>query len=193
MSYRIKKIFYTIQGEGYWSGNAAVFARFSGCHRSCRWCDTDFSGGEQMDAIAIADNVAKYGCRHIVLTGGEPCIQVDAELIGAIRGALPGAFLQIETAGDHPYPAVDWLTVSPKTPPGKLFNDWRRADELKLVYPQDGISPEMFAGQKPRLKWLQPCDDGEMTKTHMSMCVDYVMANPEWRISVQTHKVLGCE
>lgn len=206
--YAVKEIFYTLQGEGANAGRAAVFCRFAGCNlwsgreadrdtASCRFCDTDFvgmdgeGGGKFADAAALASAVltAWQGGtddRFVVLTGGEPALQVDAELVSALHGK---AFtVAIETNGTLPLPpGLDWICVSPKA-----GNELRQTsgDELKLVYPQSGITPEQFLSLAFPRRYLSPMD-GPDVAANTAAAVAYCKANPAWRLSLQTHKMLG--
>ncbi len=213
MSYAVKEIFYTLQGEGMQAGRPAVFCRFSGCNlwsgresdRSeavCRFCDTDFvgtdgtSGGRYADAEALADMVASFwphgeaaggGRPFVVCTGGEPLLQLDEALVDALHAR--GFEVAIETNGTiAPAPAgIDWICVSPKQgAPLKLTS----GDELKLVVPQAGQTPEMFEGLGFRHFLVQAMDSAdrvENTRLAVQICLD----RPRWRLSVQTHKHLG--
>lgn len=208
MSYAVKEMFLTLQGEGMQAGRRAVFLRFSGCNlwtgreqdratAVCRFCDTDFVGtdGENGARYADADAVAAragelWGAdrahAYIVCTGGEPLLQLDAALIDALHGA--GFEIAVETNGTLPAPAgIDWLCVSPKAGSEVVQ---RSGDELKLVWPQDGIDPAELTRWKFAHFLIQPmdCDEGEAA---MAAAMDYVRAHPEWRLTLQTHKMLG--
>ncbi len=208
MSYSVKEIFYTIQGEGYHAGAAAVFLRFTGCNLwsgreadrprgpgSCAaWCDTDFVGGAAFpDAAAVADAVAdEWGTaedpdrRIVVCTGGEPLLQLDTGLVGALHAR--GFAVHVETNGTVPPPAgVDWLCVSPKAGTEVLV---RSGDELKLVYLQRGLEPEAVAGWDFGRFSLQPMDGPDVAH-NTAGAVAYCKSYPRWRLSVQTHKALG--
>jgi 7-carboxy-7-deazaguanine synthase len=209
--YRVKEIFYTLQGEGTHAGRPAVFCRFTSCnlwtgrekdrHRAaCRFCDTDFTGtdgpggGRFGTALELADAVTgawPAGCGEsaqpfVVCTGGEPLLQLDGPAIGAMQRA--GFEVAVETNGTLPAPAcLDWVCVSPKAGvPLRQFS----GDELKLVYPQEGAPPEMFENLGfPRLL-LQPMD-GPARDENTRLAVGYCLAHPRWRLSLQTHKYLG--
>jgi 7-carboxy-7-deazaguanine synthase (Cx14CxxC type) len=208
MAYAVKEIFKTLQGEGRNSGRVAVFCRFAGCNlwsgresdratAACRFCDTDFvgtdgSGGGRFDtAEELASAItAEWGedCdrRLVVLTGGEPLLQVDQPLLSALHAA---AFeIAIETNGTIEVPAgIDWICVSPKAgaPLAQTCGD-----ELKLVYPQDGTAPRDFEGLDFAHFLLQPMDGAEIAR-NTAAAIDYCMAHPRWRLSVQTHKAIG--
>lgn len=206
-SYAVKEIFYSLQGEGRNAGRAAVFCRFAGCNlwsgreqdranAICTFCDTDFvgtdgSGGgryasatELADAIedAWGDNVTN---RLVVLTGGEPLLQVDDVLISALHAA--GFEIALETNGSLVPPAgIDWVCVSPKTLPLAI----QSGDELKLVYPNPRVSPTDVEDMRFDNFLLQPLDGAELRQS-TEAAVAFCLANPKWRLSLQTHKQLG--
>jgi 7-carboxy-7-deazaguanine synthase len=207
--YHVKEIFYTLQGEGANAGTPAVFCRFSGCNlwsgreddratAQCQFCDTDFVGtdGDGGGKFETADDLAR-ACRKactavangptlIVLTGGEPMLQVDAALIDALHAR--GFNIAIETNGTLPVPdTIDWICVSPKA--GTEIKQ-TYGDELKLVFPQPALMPDLCEGLDFEHRFLQPMDGpAQAQNTHAAM--DYCLAHPPWRLSVQTHKVLG--
>ena len=208
MAYSVKELFYTLQGEGRNAGRAAVFCRFAGCNlwsgreqdradAACTFCDTDFvgtdgtGGGKFADADALADAVAaEWGGgeaqRMVVLTGGEPLLQVDTALIAALHAR--GFEIAVETNGTIAPPAgIDWLCVSPKGEAPLAVN---RGDELKLVYPQAQAQPARFEHLAFGHWLLQPMD-GPALAENTEAAIAYCMAHPRWRLSVQTHKVVG--
>ncbi len=211
MGYLVKEIFYTLQGEGTHAGRPAVFCRFAGCnlwtgrevHRSravCQFCDTDFvgtdgpGGGRFATAADLARAVAgawsgdphSVARRFVVCTGGEPLLQLDQPAIEALHGF--GFEVAVETNGTLPAPAgLDWICVSPKAGAPLVID---HADECKLVFPQPGAPPDRFEHMGfPRLL-LQPMD-GPDREENTRLAVEYCLAHPQWRLSVQTHKVLG--
>jgi len=208
MTYTVKEIFYTLQGEGAQAGRAAVFLRFSGCNlwsglerdraeAVCKFCDTDFigtnaDGGKFADAAALARAVfahwpqAARGKPYVVCPGGEPLLQLDAPAIAALHDM--GFEIGVETNGTLlPPSGIDWICVSPKADaPQKLM----RGDELKLVYPQAGADPERFAGQDFRNFFLQPMDNADR-HAHTEAATRYCLDHPQWRLSLQTHKLIG--
>jgi 7-carboxy-7-deazaguanine synthase len=207
MSYSVKEIFLTIQGEGRQAGRAAVFCRFAGCnlwsgreedrvHAICQFCDTDFvgtdgeGGGRFASAAALAAAVARAwrgeGERFVVCTGGEPLLQLDAALVVALHDE--GFAIAVETNGTLLPPAgIDWVCVSPKAGAALAL---REGDELKLVYPQEGAAPERFEHLAFDHFLLQPMDGPERAANTVA-AIDYCLQHPRWRLSVQTHKYLG--
>ena len=208
MSYAVKEIFYTLQGEGRQAGRAAVFCRFAGCNlwsgreadrasAACTFCDTDFvgldgpGGGRFPDAGSLAAAVASAWTgapdnRLTVLTGGEPLLQVDEALTAALHAR--GFEIAVETNGTvAPPPGLDWICVSPKGDAPLAIHD---GDELKLVYPQPRAMPERFTHLDFGHFILQPMD-GADAAANTEAAVRYCMANPRWRLGLQTHKFLG--
>ena len=208
MSYAVKEIFLTLQGEGGQAGKPAVFCRFAGCNlwsgreadragAVCDFCDTDFvgmdgpGGGRFAAAKALAAAVEAAwiggaGDRLVVCTGGEPLLQLDGPLIAALHGK--GFMIAVETNGTLPVPpGVDWICVSPKAQ-AELAQ--RRGDELKLVYPQAGVDPARFEALEFDRFLLQPMD-GPRREANTRAAIAYCLAHPRWRLSVQTHKYIG--
>jgi 7-carboxy-7-deazaguanine synthase len=211
MSYAVKEIFYTLQGEGAQAGRPAVFCRFSGCNlwsgreedratAACRFCDTDFvgvngsGGGRFASAVELAGAVEEQwpadagstGMRFVVCTGGEPLLQLDAALIDALH--VRGFEIAVETNGTVEAPAgIDWLCVSPKA--GTRLVQ-RAGNELKLVFPQDGFEPAEFEDLAFQRFFLQPMD-GPNQILNTERAVRYCLDHPQWRLSLQTHKFLG--
>ncbi len=211
--YTVKEIYKTLQGEGAQTGRAAVFCRFAGCNlwsgreedRSaavCRFCDTDFvgadgpGGGRFTDPDALAEAIARCWSRDldapetgepfVVMTGGEPLLQLDPPLIAALHAR--GFVVAVETNGSIAAPSgIDWLTVSPKA--GADFVQ-RSGDELKLVYPQEGLDPEAFCALPFRHFFLQPMD-GPRLAENTAAAIAYCRTHPRWRLSLQTHKLIG--
>lgn len=180
--YPVNEIFCSLQGEGFHTGTAAVFVRMSGCNRACAFCDTDFSRSTMMTAAEIAAEAAAYTPRHLVLTGGEPTLTADSALCAALKEA--GFFIQIETNGSLPVPPeVDWVTCSPKTEPYAID----RIDELKIVFQDNGEEVERLRERfgSPERCFLQPCSGLNTAST-----VEWIVAHPWWRLSLQTHKLI---
>lgn len=176
---RINEIFYSLQGEGYWTGTPAIFVRFSGCNRACDFCDTDFTAYVEMTRQEILAEVMSYAGRHVVLTGGEPAMHIDHDFVQMLKEA--GCYVQIETNGSLPVPDnIDWVTCSPKASPWKI----QRVDELKVVYTSQDVE-EIASHFSPKVKCLQPCSGLNIPET-----IDYIKAHPHWRLSLQTHKLL---
>ncbi|HVS60946.1 MAG TPA: 7-carboxy-7-deazaguanine synthase [Gemmatimonadaceae bacterium] len=212
MTYTVKEIFYTLQGEGAQTGRAAVFCRFSGCNlwsgreedRSravCQFCDTDFvgtgpDGGRFSSANELADAIdrcwgggsptTRPARKYVVCTGGEPLLQLDEPLIDALHER--GFEVAVETNGTRPAPtSLDWICVSPKA--GAPFVQ-ASGNELKLVYPQQNAPPEKFARLDFEHFFLQPMD-GPDVAANTELAIEYCLRNPGWRLSIQTHKLVG--
>jgi len=208
MTYAVKEIYYTLQGEGANTGRPAVFLRFAGCNlwtgreedradAVCTFCDTDFVGtdGPGGGKFATAEDLATAVAatwpdgdrgRFVVCTGGEPLLQVDRPLVDALHAA--GFAIAVETNGTQQGPpGLDWVTVSPKAEAALVLTS---GDELKLVYPQDDARPERFAGLAFRHFFLQPMD-GPDRERNTALAVAYCLTHPRWRLSLQTHKLLG--
>jgi 7-carboxy-7-deazaguanine synthase (Cx14CxxC type) len=211
MSYAVKEIFYTLQGEGANAGRPAVFLRFAGCNlwtgreqdrerAVCRFCDTDFvgtdgpGGGKFVDADALANAVAAawpsvdhdQAQRLVVCTGGEPLLQLDNPAIDALHAR--GFEIAVETNGTIIAPdSLDWICVSPKAEATLVQ---KTGHELKLVFPQAGAEPERYRGLGFRHFFLQPMD-GPQQAANTARAVQYCLTHPEWRLSLQTHKMLG--
>lgn len=182
--YKVNEIFYSLQGEGFWTGTPVVFVRFSGCNLRCPFCDTDHSAFRELSAEAILEAVGYAGgaCRRVCLTGGEPSLQVDEALVKAFHAN--GYVLHIETNGTHELPeGIDWVTVSPKS---SIVLE--KADELKLVL-SPGVNPSAWADFPATWHFLQPCDNG--VSTNVAEVTTYIQTHPLWRLSLQTHKMLG--
>jgi 7-carboxy-7-deazaguanine synthase len=212
VSYAVKEIFLTLQGEGAHAGRAAVFCRFSGCNlwsgreqdradATCKFCDTDFVGTDgtlgrrYASADELADTIAaqwtgndtnKDANRYVVLTGGEPMLQLDGPLVDALHAR--NFAIGVETNGTIlPPEGLDWICVSPKAGTDLVL---RQGHELKLVFPQQAAMPEAFAGLAFERFSLQPMDGPELIE-NTARAIDYCLKHPQWRLSVQTHKTLG--
>lgn len=211
MSYLIKEIFYSLQGEGYHTGRPAVFCRFAGCNlwsgkdfdrdkAICKFCDTDFAGtdgsegGRYDTAKELARKVANFwpgqGNRlarpFIVCTGGEPLLQMDNELVAAFH--QENLTIAVETNGTIlPPQGIDWICVSPKAAAGLVLGS---GQELKLVWPQAQIDPEEYTDLDFQHFFLQP-QDGPDLERNTKLTIEYVLAHPQWRLSLQTHKISG--
>lgn len=178
--YAITEIFHSLQGEGFFTGTPAVFIRFSGCNLACSFCDTLHPAREFLTSGQILERISASDARHLILTGGEPSLQIDTELVDALHTKFP--FIQIETNGTNPVPEnIDWVTVSPKPSGIKGVN---RIDELKIVF--TGQDVETIREEYPCDNcFLQPCSGENISET-----VDYILAHPWWRLSLQTHKII---
>ena len=209
MAYKVKEIFYTLQGEGAHAGRPAVFCRFSGCNlwsgrekdrltAICQFCDTDFrgtngvNGGVFHTADLLARAVAEawlptgMGKPYVVCTGGEPALQLDDKLIHALHRS--GVEIAIETNGTLPLPeGIDWVCVSPKA--GATLQI-RKGNELKLVFPQAGAMPELYESLEFDRFYLQPMD-GILQAVHTQMTVEFCLKNPKWSLSLQTYKIMN--
>jgi 7-carboxy-7-deazaguanine synthase (Cx14CxxC type) len=207
--YTVKEIFFTLQGEGANTGRAAVFCRFTGCnlwngkesdraHAVCRFCDTDFvgvgpDGGRFPEADSLAEAVAarwpaddRSGQRFVVCTGGEPLLQLDEPLIDALHER--GFAVAVETNGTQTAPrGIDWICVSPKAGADLVL---QRGNELKLVYPQRDAAPEKYESLAFDQWFLQPMD-GPDREANTQAALEYCLAHPKWRLSLQSHKALG--
>lgn len=193
--YRVNEIFYSLQGEGYWTGTPMVFLRLSGCNLKCPFCDTDHAAFREMtaDEIVAAAKAAGGPCERVCVTGGEPGLQLDAHLVDALHTA--GYKVHVETNGTRPLPDVDWVTLSPKEDVKGLKGDGtvvlERAEEVKVVY-EDGVD-EKWASFPASWHFLQPCDTGdpEKNKAVQAKTIDHIQRHPLWRLSLQTHKLLN--
>jgi 7-carboxy-7-deazaguanine synthase (Cx14CxxC type) len=208
MGYSVKEIYYTLQGEGANTGRSAVFCRFSGCNlwsgreedragAICKFCDTNFwgidgpSGGSFVTPQALVEVVQahwpseKRSNRFVVCTGGEPLLQLDGDLVGAFHEK--GFAVAVETNGTKAVPpGLDWICMSPKAGTEIIL---KSGQELKLVYPQLGAEPELFAGFEFEHFYLQPMDGPEREK-NTRLTMEYCLNHPEWKLSLQTHKML---
>lgn len=186
--YRINEIFHSLQGEGLFTGTPMVFVRFSGCNRACSFCDTDFEDHTLMSAGEIIDRIRRYPARRVVLTGGEPLLQLDKALVDALHEA--GCEIHIETNGTLPVPPdVDWVTCSPKLPPLNIQPDV--VDEIKIVYTgqsKSELDTIRAAFSSTRYFFLQPCSGLNIDQT-----VSRVLSLDGWRLSLQTHKLIDIQ
>ncbi|MBE8191413.1 MAG: 7-carboxy-7-deazaguanine synthase [Alphaproteobacteria bacterium] len=214
MTYAVKEIFLSLQGEGAQTGRPAVFCRFAGCNlwsglerdratAQCTFCDTDFvgtdgqNGGKFSTAEVLADAIAALWQSdtnkkaYVIFTGGEPCLQLDSDLLQAVSAR--GFETAIETNGTLPVPEeVDWICVSPK-PNSVLVQT--QGQELKFIYPQTDFAPAQFEGLDFAHFFLQPLDasDEVQTHKHTQAAIAYCLAHPQWRLSLQTHKILNLD
>ena len=196
---RVNDIFYSLQGEGHNVGRAAVFIRFAGCNLRCPFCDTEFESFREMTADEIIEAIAPFESRFVVLTGGEPTLQVDEAFVDLLHAH--GYEVAMESNGTIPAPRnLDWLTVSPKRP---LKEGWgcemKHPDEIKIVFTSAEDVETIYGSLTPSRQgarlYLQPCDTGDAERNRgiVAVCVDYIKRHPEWRLSLQTHKLIGIE
>jgi 7-carboxy-7-deazaguanine synthase len=204
MTYLVNDIFLTLQGEGYWTGRAAVFCRFSRCNlwtgreedratAVCQFCDTDFTRADKYGLKDLADTILNAWPKGapnpmVVFTGGEPLLQLDEPLLVSVQAR--GFYVAVETNGTvvpKDRRNIDWLCVSPKADTDLAVTD---GDELKLVYPQPLAPPERFQGWAFDHFWLSPMDGPNLAR-NTDLAVGYVKRHPQWRLNIQTHKVIG--
>lgn len=189
----VNEIFYSLQGEGYYSGTPSVFIRLAGCNLQCSFCDTQHQQGSTMSEEEIVDEVAKYKGRHVVITGGEPSLQLTASLVDKLHAI--GKYVAVETNGTHELPSnVDWITLSPKdvfvhTSSARV--KLTRCNELKVVF--TGSSVADYSHIEAPHRYLQPCDTGNEHE-NISILKDtiaYCLEHPQWSLSLQMHKIVG--
>ena len=223
-SYRINNIFYSLQGEGRNTGRAAAFVRFAGCNLRCPFCDTEFDSYREMTADEILQEIARLSSftsplpsRFIVLTGGEPTLQVDEHFVDLLH--QEGYEVAMESNGTRPAPRnLDWLTVSPKVVDGgrsmvdggswMVDGEGKAPDEIKIVFeentaemlsspasPLSSLLSPLSSLPSPPLLYLQPCDTGDSARNAfiLQQCISYIKQHPQWRLSLQTHKLIGIE
>lgn len=188
---RINEIFYSIQGEGFHTGTPAVFVRFSGCNLRCAFCDTDHQPCEECTEEDVCAEIAKYPARMVVVTGGEPALQLTASLVEKIHAM--GKIVAVETNATKPLPeGVDWVTASPKQVfVGRAGTPvLHHAHEVKVIF--DDTHAVSDAGILAEHYFVQPCDTGDAERNQViaDHCVQFVKDNPKWRLSLQTHKIL---
>ena len=197
---KVNEIFYSLQGEGHYTGTPAVFVRFAGCNLRCWFCDTDFEKGVEMNEDEIVEAVLQYPTRYVVITGGEPTLQVTASLCDKLHAH--GLYLMMETNGTRPLPEgcqVDWITCSPKlidVEEGKrkiATIRLRHIDELKVVFEDSPTQDMALYEQIPATEYrLQPCDtqDPLCNQAILNKTIKYILQHPKWKLSLQTHKIL---
>lgn len=190
---RINEIFYSLQGEGHFTGVPSIFIRFAGCNLKCAFCDTEHNPYEEMTLQDVIDRIKDFPGRHIVFTGGEPSLQLTEDICRQLKDL--GYDIQVETNGTRALPegCIDWVTCSPKDnfcPKADIMLS--HIDEVKAVF--DGkVDVARYLDIDAQCYSLQPCDtgDAEETRKITKQCVDYILAHPEWRLSLQTHKLLN--
>ena len=190
--YPVNEIFYSLQGEGRWTGRPAVFVRFSGCNLRCPFCDTDHGHFQEMDVQSIIAEVENYAADYVVLTGGEPSLYTDIQLVEMLHSC--GKVVGIETNGTRELPEdIDWITLSPKD----CYVDNSKvvlkcADEIKIVFDAEKTDAiERYAGFDAKYYYIQPCDMGnkERNKAITAAAVAYCLDHPQWSLSLQQHKI----
>ena len=191
---RVNEIFYSIQGEGAHSGEAAIFLRLSGCNLRCSFCDTEHQPYQDLTEDEIASEIAKYPASLVVITGGEPTLQLTRSLVDKIHDL--GKMVAIETNGTREVPSnIDWVTVSPKSPfvgdMGKPI--LKTAQEVKVVFDGYHLMTDPTFGITAAHYFIQPCDTGDKTRNKeiIRQCVEFIKNNPKWKLSLQTQKILG--
>ena len=195
--WKVNEIFYSLQGEGFNTGTASVFIRLSGCNLHCAFCDTRHEEGTMMSLPAIVERVMQYpNAPLIVLTGGEPSLWIDEDFVNGLK-TMTGKRIAIETNGTHPLPhGIDWVTLSPKAGIGESGDApvvLTRCDELKVVYLGQDLT--QYDHITATHRYLQPCwvSDEAQCRRNMQATVQAVMNNPQWRLSLQTHRILGIQ
>ena len=193
--WKVNEIFHSLQGEGYNTGTASVFIRLSGCNLRCDFCDTRHEEGTLMSLPEIVEQVMHYpNAPFIVLTGGEPSLWIDDDFVAGLK-SITGKRIAIETNGTHPLPqGIDWVTLSPKTGIGSSGDVpvvLTRCDELKVVYLGQDLS--QYDNIETAHRYLQPCwtEDPEKRRHNLLATIQAVMDNPQWRLSLQTHRIMG--
>lgn len=186
---KVNEIFYSLQGEGHYTGWPAVFVRLAGCNLRCSFCDTEFETYTEMTEEEIVAKVLEYPTKLVVITGGEPTLQLTTSLLEKLDRA--GRLVNIETNGTHPLPdgPIHWVTCSPKT--GIEGLHIQRIDELKVVYQGQDMTP--YRQVKAQIYSLQPCDTGDAVRNEQNLkaTIDYILQHPDWKLSLQTHKMIN--
>ena len=201
-TYRVNEIFYSLQGEGLWTGTPMVFVRLSGCNLRCAFCDTSHQDGVPMSAGDILDKVREVGgaCRIICLTGGEPLLQADEDLLDTF--SLAGYRVHVETNGTFPLPrGIDWVTFSPKLDfDANGTVRLEHADEVKVVFRRASSQADILLREAQVEQWacnkawdhfLQPCYDAKTGQSNIEETIAYILSHPHWRLSLQTHRLLN--
>ena len=192
---RVNETFISLQGEGHFAGVPAFFLRLAGCNLACPFCDTDHQAFTQMSEDEIVEEASHHKPRHIVITGGEPALQLTPSLVDKLHAA--GFFIQVEPNGPLPLPqGIDWVTCSPKSPllpSDSLLRGENRVDELKVLYHGEGTDLTPYEDIPVEDRRLQPLDtaDDEQNRRILRQTIDYVLNHPGWSLSLQTHKMLG--
>lgn len=193
MKLNVKEIFYSLQGEGGRTGEASVFIRLTKCNLSCSFCDTDFTNGQDMPVDEILKNIEKYPCKWIIWTGGEPTIQLNNEILFYFRKA--GYKQAIETNGTNKIPElIDYIACSPKTNYERVKNVNPFVDEIRIPIQKGGILPSLDTLPVANKYYISPVfDNNEINPENIAYCVDLIKNNPDWALSLQTHKLINIE
>jgi len=194
MSLKIKEIFYSLQGEGGRQGEASIFIRLSDCNLNCEFCDTDFSGGKMMDLQEILNIIRSFPCSWIVWTGGEPTLQLSSEIVSFFK--KEGYFQAIESNGTRKLPTgLDYISISPKGNYSSLISINPQVDEIRLPVKAGQAIPDIADFPSAKNYFLSPIFSSEETETHENIeyCVQFIRQHPQWRLSLQIHKLIGIE
>lgn len=187
---KINEIFYSLQGEGRYAGTPAVFVRFSGCNLRCGFCDTSHDSGIEMTGEEIVEHIERYPAKRVILTGGEPTLQITASFIALLHSR--GYRIHVESNGTNPLPApVDWLVCSPKgSVEAVKATD---IDELKVIFDSEECDPNRYRSIPAKTYYVQPCDfkDSVRNRNIIAAAVEFVKNNPDWNLSLQTHKLIN--
>lgn len=190
---KVNEIFYSLQGEGFHTGTASAFVRLSGCNLRCPFCDTDHAQGTEMTEEDIVTRVSQFPTQHVVITGGEPSLFLTTSLVELLHNA--GKYVAVETNGTHALPPnVDWITLSPKDSfVANATPQIEHCNEIKVVF--DGSPIPTYSHIKAEHRFLQPCDTGfaERNALIVKKAVSYILSHPEWRLSLQTHKIINIQ
>ncbi|MDE6100364.1 MAG: 7-carboxy-7-deazaguanine synthase QueE [Paramuribaculum sp.] len=186
---KINEIFYSLQGEGCYAGTPAVFVRFSGCNLMCHFCDTSHEAAMDMTEDEVVEHIAIYPARRVILTGGEPTLQLTASFIDKLHSR--GYIIHVESNGTRVLPAaVDWFVCSPKGDPDDIVAT--DIDELKVIFDDENCDPDRYRCVAAKVYLVQPCDykEQERNRRLRVAAVEFVKRNPDWRLSLQTHKII---
>lgn len=187
---KINEIFYSLQGEGFWTGTPIVFVRFASCNLNCSFCDTDWTGFKEMTPKEIVTEILRFPARRVCLTGGEPCLQATSEFVELLH--QEGFTVHMETNGTIlPPQGIDWITLSPKDQfVSEAKPVLKECNELKVLFPSN---PQEYDCIRADYRFLQPIDssDKQLSQENLKSTMDYLMEHPEWRLSLQTHKILN--
>lgn len=191
MNLKVNEIFYSLQGEGVRSGTASIFIRLSGCNLACDYCDTDFAFGEIMSADQVLERISHYPCQQIIWTGGEPTLQLTDEIVAFFKEK--GYWQAIETNGTHRIPhGIDYIACSPKQNFEKIKTLIPEVDELRFPIKSGDVLPDIQILPKAKKYLLSPIFDGNnVVRENIEYCIHLILNNPQWALSLQTHKLIG--